>query len=314
MYKLVRRGEKPFECDAKGCGKFFSTVGNLRTHQLIHSNTRPHKCPFPTCESDFRQAINLKAHMRTHTGERPFRCLHANCGKLFTALSSVRRHVRHYHVADGSIPAGSYIDMTKGASGVPSGSGRVSRKSGATRQQKSSSSSEDSEEHFSEDDEHDHDEEDEGEEEEEEEEMRARKINTTKATQPSLSAFQPPQTTAFLDCLASVASTTPTNGSPTSSSPFPPSMMLLAPPVFWKPASVPYPSAQQQQVAQIPAAWLNMVAPSWMHLQQQQPFQPQMPVNVYATTTTKTAASPPSPSSPSSPSQTQRISVSALLN
>jgi uncharacterized Zn-finger protein len=35
-------------------------MGNMKTHQLLHSGIRPYCCDFPDCKKNFTQLGNLK--------------------------------------------------------------------------------------------------------------------------------------------------------------------------------------------------------------------------------------------------------------
>ncbi|XP_056262280.1 zinc finger protein 691 [Pseudoliparis swirei] len=82
------QGEKPFSCAQ--CAKNFSTLGNLKTHQRIHTGERPYSCS--QCGKSFGQAGNLKRHRLIHTGQKPYVCAH--CPKGFTKADDLRSHQR----------------------------------------------------------------------------------------------------------------------------------------------------------------------------------------------------------------------------
>jgi len=75
------------------CGKCFSTVGNLRRHELIHAGTRRFCCDL--CGRAFTQSNTLKAHLRVHTGVRPFVC--PVCGHACTQSSNLTNHMRTHN-------------------------------------------------------------------------------------------------------------------------------------------------------------------------------------------------------------------------
>uniref|UniRef100_A0A672QF10 C2H2-type domain-containing protein n=1 Tax=Sinocyclocheilus grahami TaxID=75366 RepID=A0A672QF10_SINGR len=85
--KHMEKGRrKSYVC--KYCGKAFTGLSNVVTHQRVHTGERPFKCD--TCGKLFTEAGNLKKHQRVHTGEKPFVC--PRCGKRFAWICNLKTH------------------------------------------------------------------------------------------------------------------------------------------------------------------------------------------------------------------------------
>ncbi|XP_057349695.1 zinc finger protein 57 homolog isoform X2 [Manis pentadactyla] len=78
----------PFTCHT--CGRCFSKLSNLRSHQFVHNPKQTHNCN--QCGKSFRSPKALSYHRRMHLGERPFCC--SLCNKTYCDASGLSRHRR----------------------------------------------------------------------------------------------------------------------------------------------------------------------------------------------------------------------------
>ncbi|KAL2067881.1 hypothetical protein VTL71DRAFT_15979 [Oculimacula yallundae] len=53
-------GERPYGCEI--CGKRFAQRGNVRAHKITHANSKPFQCRLDNCPKYFTQLGNLKSH------------------------------------------------------------------------------------------------------------------------------------------------------------------------------------------------------------------------------------------------------------
>lgn len=82
------QGGLPFSCCT--CGKGFSKISYLHSHQFVHSPRKTNNCG--QCGKLFRNPKALSYHRRMHLGERPFCC--SLCDKTYCDASGLSRHRR----------------------------------------------------------------------------------------------------------------------------------------------------------------------------------------------------------------------------
>ncbi|KAH6997035.1 hypothetical protein EDB80DRAFT_754712 [Ilyonectria destructans] len=92
--KHTTKEEANFQCEVKGCGKFFSRSYNYKSHLETHDEKReyPFPCPVDGCTKKFVRKTDLQRHHQSvHMKERNHKC--DFCGRLFARKDTLRRHM-----------------------------------------------------------------------------------------------------------------------------------------------------------------------------------------------------------------------------
>lgn len=83
-------GERPFKCDADGCGKSFTRNEELTRHKRIHTGLRPYLCP--VCRKGFGRKDHLKKHSKTHDARHVVPGYHQQL-----AMAAVAAYAGYHH-------------------------------------------------------------------------------------------------------------------------------------------------------------------------------------------------------------------------
>ncbi|KAK5988719.1 Krueppel-like factor 4 [Cladobotryum mycophilum] len=92
--KHTVKEEANFQCDVKGCGKFFTRNYNFKAHMETHDEKRQYhfKCPVHGCSKKFVRKTDLQRHHQSvHAKERNHKCNY--CGRPFARKDTLRRHM-----------------------------------------------------------------------------------------------------------------------------------------------------------------------------------------------------------------------------
>lgn len=90
--KHTTREEANFQCQVKGCGKFFSRSYNFKSHMETHDDGReyPFPCSMQACNKKFVRKTDLQRHHQSvHMKERNHKCDY--CSRLFARKDTLRR-------------------------------------------------------------------------------------------------------------------------------------------------------------------------------------------------------------------------------
>lgn len=90
--KVTTKDEANFQCEVKGCGKYFSRSYNYKAHMETHDDKRayPFPCLVGDCNKRFVRKTDLQRHHQSvHMKERNHKC--DFCGRLFARKDTLRR-------------------------------------------------------------------------------------------------------------------------------------------------------------------------------------------------------------------------------
>lgn len=94
--KVTTKEDANFQCNVKGCGKFFGRSYNFKAHMETHDANREHPfpCPLKDCNKKFVRKTDLQRHHQSvHMKQRNHRCDY--CSRFFARKDTLRRFVQN---------------------------------------------------------------------------------------------------------------------------------------------------------------------------------------------------------------------------
>ena len=91
-YKRKHAVQKDYGCDFEGCGEWFTTPGELKSHKLKHSGEKAFVCSI--CQHLFSCKSNLNKHKEVHSEEKNYMCTEAECNKTFKSKAARNHHLK----------------------------------------------------------------------------------------------------------------------------------------------------------------------------------------------------------------------------
>lgn len=92
-HNLIHTNTKRFICSY--CGVSFRQLYHLSEHINAHTNSKPYQCKI--CNKRFNRHHILSAHQRVHTGEKPFVCDVEECTRAYAYEIDLKRHKFSVH-------------------------------------------------------------------------------------------------------------------------------------------------------------------------------------------------------------------------
>jgi hypothetical protein len=96
-HERTHTGERPYECDAPGCGAAFTRQHHLAHHQRTHTGERPFHCEVPGCSESFKVQTDLRRHTMVHNNNRPYVCTAEGCEARYVKANDLKMHVERNH-------------------------------------------------------------------------------------------------------------------------------------------------------------------------------------------------------------------------
>ncbi|XP_053724986.1 zinc finger protein 362a isoform X2 [Synchiropus splendidus] len=94
----IHTGDRPYICLHPACGKAFTQLSNLQSHQRQHNKDKPFKCS--NCFRAYSDSASLQFHLSAHAIKNAKAYCCSMCGRAYTSETYLMKHMSKHTLLD----------------------------------------------------------------------------------------------------------------------------------------------------------------------------------------------------------------------